>query len=216
VSAILRVDGLSVGYRIKRHLKPVLHDVSLEVGEGEVLALVGESGSGKTTTGHAILGLLPSNGEVLGGQITFKDQVLTSLSPSGWRQVRGRAIALIPQDPTVSLDPVRRVGHQVDDVLRLHTDLDAEARLKRVHELFDLVGFSEVERRYRQYPHELSGGMRQRVLIASAIAAEPELIIADEPTSGLDATVQKQVDRKSVVVGKECRRLCRSRWSPYH
>ncbi len=190
---VLRVEDLTVGYRLGRDLRPVLHDVSFEVGPGEVLALVGESGSGKTTTGHAVLGLLPDNGEVISGSIRYRGQDLTGLDARGWRDVRGRAISLIPQDPTVSLDPVRRVGHQVEDVLRLHTDLDPEARRRRVYELFELVGFTEVERRFEQYPHELSGGMRQRVLIASAIATEPDLIIADEPTSGLDATVQKQV-----------------------
>lgn len=191
--SLLRVEKLSVGYRIGHDLRPVVHDASFEVHAGQVLALVGESGSGKTTTGHAILGLLPGNGRVLGGSIHFRDQVLTDLNPKGWRSVRGRAVTLIPQDPTVSLNPVRRVGHQVEDVLRLHTDLDTSARRARVLELFDLVGFSDVERSYRHYPHELSGGMRQRVLIASAIATEPDLIVADEPTSGLDATVQKQV-----------------------
>ncbi len=190
---VLSVQGLSAGYRVQRHLKQVLHDVSFEVGHGQVLALVGESGSGKTTTGHAILNLLPSNGEIIDGRIDFKGTDLTALTAKGWRSVLGASISLIPQDPTVSLDPVRRVGAQVEDVLRLHTDLDAEARRKRVYELFDMVGFTEVERRYRQHPHELSGGMRQRVLIAAAVASEPDLIIADEPTSGLDATVQKQV-----------------------
>jgi peptide/nickel transport system ATP-binding protein len=190
---VLSISGLNVGYRTKRRLQPVLHDVGFDVRPGQVLALVGESGSGKTTTGHAILGLLPSNGEVTGGAIRFLGQDLTTFTPKQWRNIRGRAVSLIPQDPTVSLDPVRRVGLQVEDVLRLHTDLDAEARRQRVHELFELVGFDDVERRYRQYPHELSGGMRQRVLIAAAVATEPDLIVADEPTSGLDATVQKQV-----------------------
>ncbi|UGT61145.1 dipeptide ABC transporter ATP-binding protein [Nocardia asteroides] len=192
-TAVLSVRDLSVGYRTGRGLTPVLRNVSFEVAPGQVLALVGESGSGKTTTAHAVLGLLPENGEVLGGRISFAGQELTELSEKGWRGIRGRAVSLIPQDPAVSLDPVRRVGHQVEDVLLLHTDLDAAARRARVYELFELVGFTEVERRYRQYPHELSGGMRQRVLIAAAVAAEPELIIADEPTSALDATVQKQV-----------------------
>lgn len=190
---VLSVQDLTVGYRLGDRVDPVVHEVSFDLFPGQVLALVGESGSGKTTTGHAILGLLPHNGEVLAGKIAFRGQNLTELGPKAWREIRGSSVGLIPQDPTISLDPVRRVGHQVEDVLRLHTDLDDDARRDRVYELFELVGFTEVERRYRQYPHELSGGMRQRVLVAAAVAGDPGLIIADEPTSGLDATVQKQV-----------------------
>lgn len=192
-SPVLSVRGLTVGYRVKHQHRDVVHDISFDVEPGQVLALVGESGSGKTTTGHAILGLLPGNGAVTGGSISFNGEDLTTYTGKQWRDLRGRSIALIPQDPTVSLDPVRRVGHQVEDVLRLHTDLNADARRERVYELFELVGFTDVQRRFRQYPHELSGGMRQRVLIAAAVAGDPDLIIADEPTSGLDVTVQKQV-----------------------
>jgi peptide/nickel transport system ATP-binding protein len=190
---LLVVDNLSVAYKVSRRLKPTLHDVSFSIAAGEVIALVGESGSGKTTTGHAILGLLPRNGHVTGGKITFRDHVLTDLSVKGWRSLRGRAVSLIPQDPNVSLDPLRRVGQQVEDTLRLHSDMGPAERREKVLELFQTVGFRDVELRCRQYPHELSGGMKQRVLIAAAIASEPALIIADEPTSGLDATVQKQV-----------------------
>ena len=191
--AVLSVRGLTVGYRRGATVQPVVHDVGFELGRGQVLALVGESGSGKTTTGHAILGLLPDNGEVLAGSIDFRGQDLTGLGPKAWREIRGGSLALIPQDPTISLDPVRRVGHQIEDVLRLHTSLDDDGRRDRVHELCELVGFTDVERVYLQYPHELSGGMRQRVLVAAAVAGSPDLIVADEPTSGLDATVQKQV-----------------------
>jgi len=190
---LLVVENLNVAYKVNGRLKPTLHDVSFSLAAGEVIALVGESGSGKTTTGHAILGLLPRNGHVTGGQIIFRDQSLTKLSAKGWRSLRGRAVSLIPQDPAVSLDPLRRVGEQVEDTLRLHSELDARERREKVLELFETVGFRDVELRSRQYPHELSGGMKQRVLIAAAIASEPALIIADEPTSGLDATVQKQV-----------------------
>ncbi|GAA4665820.1 dipeptide ABC transporter ATP-binding protein [Gordonia humi] len=198
---LLSVRGLQVGYRtgesgrsaLAGRALPVVHGVDFDVRPGEVLALVGESGSGKTTTGHAILGLLPENGEVIGGDITFDGQDLTTLDAKSWRAVRGSTLSLIPQDPTVSLDPLRRVGHQVEDVLRLHTGLDAGQRRTRVLDVFETVGFRDVEAVYRRYPHELSGGMRQRVLIAAAVIAEPDLIVADEPTSGLDATVQKQV-----------------------
>ncbi|MGW6195792.1 dipeptide ABC transporter ATP-binding protein [Kribbella sp. NPDC055110] len=190
---LLTVDNLSVGYRVKQGLKPAVERVSFEVRPGQVLALVGESGSGKTTTGQAILGLLADNGVITGGSIRYRGEPIHDLPPRKLRDLLGTAISLIPQDPTVSLDPVRRIGHQVEDVLRLHTELDAQQRRTKVLELLELVGFTDVEQRFRQYPHELSGGMRQRVLIAAAIAAEPDLIIADEPTSGLDVTVQAQV-----------------------
>ncbi|MGO9955127.1 MAG: ABC transporter ATP-binding protein [Solirubrobacteraceae bacterium] len=190
---LLSLRNLSVGYRTRNGLQTAVDGISLEVRRGEVLALVGESGSGKTTTGHAILGLLPGNGEVLGGEIRHAGRDLVSLGARELRAVRGKQISLIPQDPGVSLDPVRRIGRQISDILDLHTDLDRTGRRQRVYELLEQVGFSDVERRYRQYPHELSGGMRQRVLIAIAIACEPDLIIADEPTSGLDVTVQARV-----------------------
>ncbi|RMB85049.1 ABC transporter ATP-binding protein [Streptomyces shenzhenensis] len=190
---VLSVADLSVGYRVGPGTRTAVRNVSFELAEGQVLALVGESGSGKSTIGHAVLDLLPGNGRLLGGTVSYRGRTISGLPARQLRQLRGRAISLIPQDPTLSLDPIRRVGSQVDDVLRLHTGLDAEARRTKVHELFELVGFHDVERRYRQFPHELSGGMRQRVLIAAAVAAEPDVIIADEPTSGLDATVQAQV-----------------------
>lgn len=190
---LLSVEELDVAYRTRKELTQVVDGVSLEILPGQVLALVGESGSGKTTTGHAILGLLPENGVITGGVIRYRGEPIQSLPPKRIRALRGSAISLIPQDPTVSLDPVRRIGDQIEDVLVLHTSLDAIARRVRVLELLELVGFSDVEQRFGQYPHELSGGMRQRVLIAAALAGEPDLIIADEPTSGLDATVQAQV-----------------------
>ena len=193
VPPVLSLRNLSVGYRMGNGVQTAVDDISLDVRRGEVLALVGESGSGKTTTGHAILGLLPGNGEVLGGEIQHDGRDLTTLGARELRAVRGKQISLIPQDPGVSLDPVRRIGPQIADVLELHTELDRQSRRQRVYELLEKVGFSDVERRYRQYPHELSGGMRQRVLIAIAIACEPDLIIADEPTSGLDVTVQARV-----------------------
>ncbi|MCT1477723.1 ABC transporter ATP-binding protein [Microbacterium sp. p3-SID336] len=171
----------------------VVHDVSFEIGEGETLALVGESGSGKSTTAHALLGLLPEGGRVTGGRV-----LLGGLDISGWsdralRGIRGPEVGLVPQDPTTSLDPVRPVGVQVAEVLRLHGHRDRRARRARVLELLDRVGIDDPSLRARQYPHELSGGMRQRVLIATAIALRPRLLIADEPTSALDATVQKRV-----------------------
>ncbi|MCU1529809.1 MAG: gsiA 4 [Frondihabitans sp.] len=190
---VLRVSDLTISYRLKGGSRTAVKGASFDLAPGQVLALVGESGSGKTTTGHAILGLLPQNGSVSGGEIRYRGRDITRLQKVQLQELRGRSVSLIPQDPTVSLDPVRRVGRQVEDVLELHTALSAAERLEKVYDLFRLVGFTDVERRYRQYPHELSGGMRQRVLIAAAIACEPDVIIADEPTSGLDATVQAQV-----------------------
>ncbi|MFD7154054.1 dipeptide ABC transporter ATP-binding protein [Kribbella sp. NPDC059898] len=193
MSELLTVDNLSVDYRVEHGLARAVDGASFEVGSGQVLALVGESGSGKTTTGHAILGLLADNAVVAGGSIRYRGEPIHDLPARKLRELQGTSISLIPQDPTVSLDPVRRIGHQIEDVLRLHTDLDAPQRRAKVLALLELVGFTDVEQRYRQYPHELSGGMRQRVLVAAAVAAEPDLIIADEPTSGLDVTVQAQV-----------------------
>ncbi|WP_427891905.1 dipeptide ABC transporter ATP-binding protein [Kribbella sp. GL6] len=193
MSELLSVDNLSVDYRLKHGVTRAVDGVAFEVGPGQVLALVGESGSGKTTTGHAILGLLADNAVVAGGSIRYRGEPIHDLPARKLRELLGTSISLIPQDPMVSLDPVRRIGHQIEDVLRLHSDLDAPQRRAKVLALLELVGFTDVEQRYRQYPHELSGGMRQRVLVAAAVAAEPDLIIADEPTSGLDVTVQAQV-----------------------
>jgi peptide/nickel transport system ATP-binding protein len=191
---LLSVKDIKIGYRGKNQSVSIAVDgLSFEVRRGEVLALVGESGSGKSTTGHAILGLLPANGEVLNGEINYRGANIVHLGPRELRAIRGKQISLVPQDPGISLDPTRRIGPQVADVLQLHTDLDKNARKQRVYELLEQVGFTELQRRYRQYPHELSGGMRQRVLISIAIACEPDLIIADEPTSGLDVTVQKRI-----------------------
>ncbi|MFF0341766.1 dipeptide ABC transporter ATP-binding protein [Kribbella sp. NPDC004875] len=190
---LLIVDNLTVDYRVRHGVSRAVAGVSFELGPGRVLALVGESGSGKTTTGHAILGLLADNAIVTGGSIRYRDEPIHDLPAHKLRELLGTSISLIPQDPTVSLDPVRRIGHQIEDVLRLHTELDAHQRRTKVLELLELVGFTDVTRRFRQYPHELSGGMRQRVLVAAAVAAEPDLMIADEPTSGLDVTVQAQV-----------------------
>ncbi|PRQ12601.1 ABC transporter ATP-binding protein [Corynebacterium sp. 13CS0277] len=191
---VLDVRDLTVAY----HGTPATHDVSFQVLPGQVTAIVGESGSGKTTTAHAALGLLPDSATIIGGSVLFRggegpSKELTGLSVEAWRALRGRHIALIPQDPNNSLNPVKTVGSAIDEVLTLHTDLNATERRARIIELLERVGIDDPARRARQYPHELSGGMKQRVLIAAAIAVEPELIIADEPTSALDVTVQKKV-----------------------
>lgn len=190
---VLRVEGLRVSYRTEagRHL--AVDGVDLAVPAGQITAVVGESGSGKSTTAHAILGLLPGTGRIEAGQIAFADRDLTSLSEKDWRAVRGRQIGLIPQDPAVALDPVKPAGQQVAEVLRVHGLARGAPARARAVELLTEAGLPEAAARARQYPHELSGGMRQRVLIAMAMAARPRLLVADEPTSALDVTVQRQI-----------------------
>ncbi|MES2433660.1 MAG: ABC transporter ATP-binding protein [Pseudomonadota bacterium] len=179
--------------RLKGRPDQILRRVSLEVSAGEVRGLVGESGAGKSMIGKAILGTLPNSVEISGGQIILDGTDLLSLPPSQRRTLIGATCALIPQDPLTALNPSRRIGLQITNRLVdiLHwTRADAE---KRARDLLAEVQITDPERVMRSYPHELSGGMRQRILIASAFAAEPKLIIADEPTTALDVTVQKQI-----------------------
>ncbi|MEV4668025.1 ABC transporter ATP-binding protein [Microbacterium sp. LWO12-1.2] len=191
--SVLAVDDLRVSYATRAGRRDVVHGVSFEIGEGETLALVGESGSGKSTTAHALLGLLPAGGRVEGGSVRLGELEIAGWSDRALRSIRGPEIGLVPQDPTTSLDPVRPIGAQVEEILRLHGHRDRRSRRARAIELLDRVGIDDPDLRARQYPHELSGGMRQRVLIATAIALRPRLLIADEPTSALDATVQRRV-----------------------
>lgn len=190
---ILSVVDLSVRYRTRHGSVEAAQGVDLTVFPGETLAIVGESGSGKSTTANAIAGLLPPAARVVGGRIEFEGQDLGRLGERALRSLRGRAIGLIPQDPTVSLNPVKRIGDQVAEVLLIHGLADRKnARIEAVAAL-GKAGLSDPAARAEQYPHELSGGMRQRVLIAIALAAQPRLVIADEPTSALDVTVQRQI-----------------------
>ncbi|MBE5201750.1 ABC transporter ATP-binding protein [Pectobacterium sp. FL60-S17] len=190
---VLALENVTIAYRSDDREQTVVEGVSFHIQPGEVVALVGESGSGKTTTAQAVIGLLAENGRLTRGSIR-----LNGVDISGWSQkrldsVRGAQISLIPQDPTSSLNPVQTIGEQVDEILRIHQREDRQTIRQKTLALLERVGLNQPELRAKQYPHELSGGMKQRVLIAIAIALKPALIIADEPTSALDVTVQKRI-----------------------
>ena len=188
---LLSVRDLNVSYSTGRGEVPAVRGVNLAVYPGQMTAIVGESGSGKTTSAMAAIGLLPSNATIDAGTITFDGRDITSLRRREWLELRGRRIGLIPQDPNNSLNPLKTIGASVEEGLAIHHIGSVAERKARALELLERVGIDDPERRYNQYPHELSGGMKQRVLIAAAVALEPDLIIADEPTSALDVTVQK-------------------------
>lgn len=188
---LLTVRDLNVSYSTGRGDVPAVRGVNLAVYPGQMTAIVGESGSGKTTSAMAAIGLLPSNATIDAGTITFDGRDITSLRRREWLELRGRRIGLIPQDPNNSLNPLKTIGASVEEGLAIHHIGSVAERKAKALELLERVGIDDPERRYNQYPHELSGGMKQRVLIAAAVALEPDLIIADEPTSALDVTVQK-------------------------
>lgn len=190
---LLAVEQLSLSYRHAAGWRQVVRDVSFTLQAGEMLALVGESGSGKTTTAQAIIGLLAENGRRDRGRILLNGTDIAGWPSARLDALRGVRLSLVPQDPGNSLNPVKTIGAQVAEVLRLHTRLSRDARHQRVLELLTRVGLSHPAQRVDQYPHQLSGGMKQRVLIAIALALQPDIIIADEPTSALDVTVQRRI-----------------------
>jgi len=191
MSPVIDIRNLSAGTVVG----PILRDVSLSVNAGEVMALVGESGAGKSTIAKAVLGILPAGIQISAGSILFEGTDLLTLPPSGLRELLGVRIALIPQDPLTSLNPARRIGDQLTDGLRLRAGMGRKDAWDKALRLLDDVHIRDAEKVLRRYPHELSGGMRQRVLIAQAFSLNPHVIIADEPTTALDVTVQKQVLR---------------------
>ena len=190
---LLVVEDLEVTFFTDQGPVPAVRGVSLTVGSGEVVALVGESGSGKSVTARAITGLVPPPGRVVGGRIRLAGRDLTGLGPADWRRIRGREVGMVFQDPMTSLDPLFRVGDQLLEAITAHRRMTRSQALARAEELLAMAGLPRPADRLRQYPHELSGGMRQRVLIAMALATPPRLIIADEPTTALDVTIQAQI-----------------------
>lgn len=193
-SPILRVNGLHTWFFTEDRVAPAVDNVSFAVEAGKTLCFVGESGCGKSVTALSIMDLIPSPpGRIVGGEIWFKDRDLRTLKPREMRRIRGRDIAMIFQEPMSSLNPVLRVGDQVGEALSLHLDLTPTEARARTLELFRHVGLSSPEVRIDAYPHELSGGMKQRIMIAMALACEPQLLIADEPTTALDVTIQAQI-----------------------
>ncbi|MBT1486825.1 ABC transporter ATP-binding protein [Dickeya dianthicola] len=190
---VLELEDVSIAYRDDDGERTVVEGVSFAIQPGEVVALVGESGSGKTTTAQAVIGLLADNGRLTRGAIRLNGADISRWSQPRLDSIRGRVVSLVPQDPGSSLNPVKTIGEQVDEILRLHQKSDRRRLRRQTLALLTRVGLTEPELRAGQYPHELSGGMKQRVLIAIAIALKPALIIADEPTSALDVTVQKRI-----------------------
>jgi peptide/nickel transport system ATP-binding protein len=190
---ILEIDHLRVSFRIQDQYYAAVDDVSLTVNENEVVAIVGESGCGKSALALAVMGLHPPQKTKLEGSITFKGTNLLSLSTSQLNKIRGKDIGMIFQDPLTALNPLMTIGRQIEESMDYHTKLSSAEKRQRTLELLKRVGIPNPEKIYYRYPHELSGGMRQRVVIAIAIACEPSLIIADEPTTALDVTIQAQI-----------------------
>jgi peptide/nickel transport system ATP-binding protein len=192
-SLAIDIRGLRTEFHTHAGIVKSVRGVDMRIGAGEILGLVGESGSGKSVTAHSIMRLLPSIARIMDGAILFEGKDLVASTEKEMREIRGNRISMIFQEPMTSLNPVLRVGPQVAEVLRLHRGMARKEALAFSAELFSRVGIPDATRRLEAYPHEMSGGMRQRVMIAMALACSPKLIIADEPTTALDVTIQAQI-----------------------
>ena len=202
-NSVLSVRDLRVEFVTRRGVLKAIDGVSFDIGRGEVLGVVGESGAGKSVTGSAVIGLIDPPGRIAGGEILLDGRRIDNLPPEEMRRIRGKRIGMIFQDPLTSLNPLYTVGEQLVETIRTHMPLSASGARKRAIDLLAEVGIPAPERRIDSYPHEFSGGMRQRVVIALALCVEPELIIADEPTTALDVSVQAQIISLLKKLGRE-------------
>jgi peptide/nickel transport system ATP-binding protein len=202
---LLSIRGLRVEFPTQDGPLVAVNNVDLDVTRGEVLGIVGESGSGKTVLGLSSMGLIDRPGRVAAGQVVFDGQDVTNYPESGWRNIRGKRIAMIFQDPTTSLNPVQRIGAQMIEALQSHRDISGDAARQIIRDAMVRVGINSPDERLGAYPHQFSGGMRQRVVIAIALLNEPDLIIADEPTTALDVTIQAQILRDMRRLSRDTR-----------
>jgi len=190
---LLQVKDLEVSFFTNAGEVKAVRKISYDLKFGEVIGIVGESGSGKSVSSYALMGIIPEPGKVIGGDIIFDGEKILEKTEGDLQKIRGKDVGMIFQDPMTSLNPVFTVGHQIEESLKRHTELNKIQRTERIIELLKLVGINQPEKRVKQYPHEFSGGMRQRIMIAMSLACNPKLLIADEPTTALDVTIQAQI-----------------------
>jgi oligopeptide/dipeptide ABC transporter, ATP-binding protein, C-terminal domain len=193
VENILTVDHLSIIFKRRYGDTPVIDDINFSIEAGESLCIVGESGCGKSLTSLAIMGLLPLGGQVSKGRIIYKGHNISKMNAKELSKIRGKEISMIFQEPMTALNPLHRIGQQISEVIRIHEKINRRTAKQKTIEMLELVGIPSPEKRYNEYPHQLSGGMRQRVMIAMALICHPSLLIADEPTTALDVTIQAQI-----------------------
>ncbi|MGB9367636.1 MAG: ABC transporter ATP-binding protein [Xanthobacteraceae bacterium] len=193
MTPVLSVQNLKVEFPTRRGILTAIDDISFDIAPGEVLGVVGESGAGKSITGTAVIGLIEPPGRIAGGQVLLRGQRIDNLSGEQMRKIRGKRIGMVFQDPLTSLNPLYRIGEQLIETITTHTNLSNSQARKKALSLLEEVGIPAPDTRIDNYPHQFSGGMRQRVVLALALAAEPELVIADEPTTALDVSVQAQI-----------------------
>ncbi len=191
---ILSAKDVEIQFSLRGNMLKAIRKCSLDLYEGETLAIVGESGSGKSVFTKSFLGMLDANGKITGGSITYEGVDISKYTTEKqWRDIRGKKIAMVMQDPMTSLNPLKKVGKQIQESIELHRGIKGAEAKKMAIEMLDKVGIPDPEKRYNQYPHEFSGGMRQRVVIAIAVACQPQILICDEPTTALDVTIQAQI-----------------------